>query len=486
MNTIKDRHLRICDEYDYDTIEELSNCLSSGLVDTLEIDYMTNTNDVAKILTGLKDRCTVSRLKICRQITVTVLDLVLNYVKNHQLEVLDVVLDDDNNDVYNMMIDILKISTAYALTIHWNCIIDCDNKFSKIVSCVKNNELLICLTIYNLAVPVEFIECLSSKKMTNIDFINCSYWNCNQEIVNLLKTSKSIRGFYMNNFRGSILKYDTKIIQNIIKVVQENDALISFRINAPVYLLYSLNNSNRTLCSANIANYISTTRNLRSLNLDGCSFENSTNVLKCLFVNDTIEILSIEQCNIAVNELISNLLKVNKTLTKLNLSDNNLTYQANFIADSIVENTTLLDLNLRQTNISYEGIINLLNSLKINNTLEILNIANNSNISDTTMDNIISCLASNTNLQNLHIDYHPNIAGLISSNNTLKIISVSIDHYMKGEYPGVAESLENNYSITELFLDRNNENIETIEALLARNKTNLQQSMFAKMKPAVH
>ena len=129
-------------------------------------------------------------------------------------------------------------------------------------------------------------------------------------------------------------------------------------------------------------------------------------IYDCLQQNTNLKILylSCNQINVRLDpNQLTKVLQNNIHLTKLDLSDNELTdLGGNYLAVMLKNNSTLIDLNLYNTLISDDGVKNISESLKQNRTLTNLNLSNN-RISDVGMKYLADCIKVNDILSTINL-----------------------------------------------------------------------------------
>lgn len=142
-------------------------------------------------------------------------------------------------------------------------------------------------------------------------------------------------------------------------------------------------------------------------------------------------------------------LKINTTLNQLNLMLNNLTSEAVLhLAEALKNNTTLKQLNLGVNHLGSKTASYFAEVLKINTTLTQLGLETN-NLGSEGALHLAEVLKINTTLNQLNLKY-----------NNLKLESAL----------HLAEALKINTTLTQLDLDGNNLDLVEIKCLLARNR----------------
>ena len=122
-------------------------------------------------------------------------------------------------------------------------------------------------------------------------------------------------------------------------------------------------------------------------------------------------------------EILSGCFRINNTLTKINLSNNNITDKGvKKLAKAIRVNTLLQSLDISCNTISSDGILALSSCLKICKKLCKLNISNN-NITDVGANYLSEVIQVNTTLQELNVSKN-----LISKGGIMKIVEACTKH----------------------------------------------------------
>ena len=158
-------------------------------------------------------------------------------------------------------------------------------------------------------------------------------------------------------------------------------------------------------------------------------------ITESLQINANLQSLKLKNITIEGVELISEIVRTNKTLQKLDLSNNKLSDDGTItISDGLKNNTTLLELNISHNNITNKAIKNITESIQVNTTLEKLDLSHNI-LSDDGATLISSCLKCNNSLLKLNISHNgitdkgtKEIAEAIKINSTLQNIDISRNH----------------------------------------------------------
>ena len=154
-------------------------------------------------------------------------------------------------------------------------------------------------------------------------------------------------------------------------------------------------------------------------------------ITESLQINAHLQSLKLKNITIEGVELISEIVRTNKTLQKLDLSNNKLSDDGTItISDGLKNNTTLLELNISHNNITNKAIKNITEFIQVNTTLKKLDLSYNI-LSDDGATLISSCLKCN-NLLELNISHNnitnkaiKNITEFIQVNTTLKKLDLS-------------------------------------------------------------
>ena len=128
-------------------------------------------------------------------------------------------------------------------------------------------------------------------------------------------------------------------------------------------------------------------------------------LVRSLQYNSSLEKLSLEsnQLGPVFLEALADTLRVNKTLKYIDLEGNPLTNGNNekgieALCDALVENDTLTSLNLNNTGLTEKSGARILDTLRHNKKIIMLDIEQNPNISLNTVRSIQECIADNNRL----------------------------------------------------------------------------------------
>jgi len=211
--------------------------------------------------------------------------------------------------------------------------------------------------------------------------------------------------------------------------------------------------------------------------------KSSANCLyESLKVNSTLTKLNLSKNEIGVDgaESIAESLKVNSALNSLDLHDNKIGDQgAKFIADSLKINTTLTCLNLKGNQIGVEGANGVSEAIKVNASLTNLTLAGNQ-LGDG-VNNIFESLKQNTTLTCVNLESNSigqsvakSLQELLAINSTLMRLTIQDNDIGEEGLKGISESLKTNTSLTLLNIGnfRQQSAIDLSNDILAKVKKN--------------
>ena len=157
--------------------------------------------------------------------------------------------------------------------------------------------------------------------------------------------------------------------------------------------------------------------------------------------------------------ILSEVIKVNETVTCLNLPGNGICDAgATSIAEAIKVNKTLTDLNLSGNGISDAGATSIAEAIKVNKTVTYLNLSDNG-VSDAGVTSIVEAIKVNKTLTNLNLSRigisdvgARSIAEAIKINKTLISLDLSNNRISDAGATSIAEAIKVNKSLTDLKL----------------------------------
>jgi len=212
-------------------------------------------------------------------------------------------------------------------------------------------------------------------------------------------------------------------------------------------------------------------------------------IVEALKINKTITRLDLNNNKISNDgtKVLAEALKINTKLETLNISNNNIRYSgAKALAEALKTNKTLILFNISNNNIGYDGGIAIADALKINTTLLDLNLSENK-INDGAVY-IADALKINTTLLKLNLEQNyikdngaVKIAEALIVNKTLLDLNLCGNNIRYGVIP-IANALEKNTTLTNLNLSVNNITIDEEIAIhianaLGRNTTLLNLNL---------
>lgn len=250
-------------------------------------------------------------------------------------------------------------------------------------------------------------------------------------------------------------------------------------------------------CAIELAQMLRINCNLKELNLTGnkLGINDIVEIVDALKENSTLATLDLSDNMIMEKGCIalSNMLRVNSTLKSLTL----LHYIPPFgsikvigaieIARALKMNCTLEILNLKCNGIGDEGVIELAHALEVNSTLRKLDLGCNQ-ISDKGVIELAYTLKVNNTLQCLNLDFNDFSYGVIELANALKINNSLRELYLsntqiKNDYViKVVDILQDNYSLLKI---NTNYQKDKLKILTDRNLEFYYNRRFVATKLAV-
>ena len=179
--------------------------------------------------------------------------------------------------------------------------------------------------------------------------------------------------------------------------------------------------------------------------------------------NTKLQSLKLKNMTIEGGELISEIVRTNKTLQRLDLSNDALFDDgAVTISDGLKNNTTLLEINISHNNITNKGTKNITEAIQVNTILKKLNLSHNI-LSDDGATLISSCLKCNKSLLELNISHNgitdkgtKEIAEAIEINSTLQNIDISKNHISVEGLLYFMKAVKNNCTLQVVNTTHNN------------------------------
>ena len=179
--------------------------------------------------------------------------------------------------------------------------------------------------------------------------------------------------------------------------------------------------------------------------------------------NTKLQSLKLKNITKEAAELIFEIIRTNKALQKLDLSNNTLSDDgAVTIGDGLKYNNTLLELNISHNNITNKGTMNITEAIQVNTALKRLDISNNI-LSDDGATAISNCLKCNSCLLELYISHTgitnkgtKEIADAIQINSTIQNIDISKNYITIEGLVYFMEAVKNNCTLQVVNITHNN------------------------------
>ena len=223
----------------------------------------------------------------------------------------------------------------------------------------------------------------------------------------------------------------------------------------------NLSSNQITIGLSEIMKGLHTNSVLQKLIISNCHFDDMGAII-CTFLkhNKTLVELDVSNCNIYKTDVreITEGLKVNKTLQSLNISRSRLCDGITYFCECLQINFTLKKLNLSDSEIYTEGTLIGTGIIQFSKSLQQLNISK-SNITNEAMQTICNYLGSNNTLLKFHMsscgitsDAVKQMAAVIRINSTLKKLDISCNQLGDVGVINIADSLKHNKTIQKLNL----------------------------------
>ena len=198
-----------------------------------------------------------------------------------------------------------------------------------------------------------------------------------------------------------------------------------------------------------------------------------------LFLEVQVAYLQQEGFGDAAAPVLAAVLETNTTLTKLDLSWNNLgPAGAESLATALKTNTTLTNLKLSDNNLGPAGAESLAIALKTNTALTNLNLSGSS-LGPADAESLATALKTNTTLTNLVLSWNDlgpasaeSLATALKTNTTLTKLDLSCNNLGPAGAESLATALKTNTTLTNLNLFDNKLGPAGAESLATALKTN--------------
>ncbi|CAG8543621.1 44810_t:CDS:10, partial [Gigaspora margarita] len=205
-----------------------------------------------------------------------------------------------------------------------------------------------------------------------------------------------------------------------------------------------------------------------------------TNLTEALKINKSLKKLDLSSnyIRLEAGKDLAKALMSNKFITELNLNDNDVVRELSESLIDILISNNITSIGLRSTKISPEMVIKLSQGLKSNKIkLRYLNLSRNE-ISSDAMEELVEALEENTSLKNLDLS---NITGAgqigreltksLEKNRTLKTLNLSNCNIRNGVVNALKKALQTNDTLTDLDLSYNALPMNNLMKALETNKS---------------
>ena len=338
---------------------------------------------------------------------------------------------------------------------------------------IKNNTDLECLILENnelgSSAVLIFRSIEGNSKLKNL---NCNSNNMTGQVAEYLaNVIKNNSGLEQLSLFGNNLKSCTGVI---LKALEE-----TFKLK--VLNLGSNNMTGEVI--ENLARVIKNNPNLEELFLsDNKLGASAVVILKALERSSKLTILNLNSNNMTgqVAKHLANVIKNNSSLEELCLLDNNLRFSTAVILQALEEHSTLKILNLSSNHITSQVAENIANVIHNNSNLEKLDLANNELGPSAVV--ILQALKHNSKLTVLNLNNNKitgqvakDLASVIKSNSGLRHLYL-FDNDLKSSAVVILKALEGNAQLETLELSNNNITREVAENLasMIENNSNLK------------
>ena len=368
--------------------------------------------------------------------------------------------------------DGLNMNASLECIILRNCLINVH--FAEILSsCFINSHYLkyLCITDCSCDQPALQLVFQALMKTSKIKVLDLHGNNMTEQVVedlaNVIKKNSNLEELCLscNNFKASVI--------TILQALKENSKL---------YKLH-LNNNNMTRQVANhLADVIKTNSNLQQLGLGDNALGPSTIViLQALVQNSKLKLLNLKSNYITgqVVEQLANVIKNNSNLNYLGLANNGLGPSANVILKTLKKISKLRILNLQHNDMTCEVAEDLANVIKNNSGIEELRLSYNRFKSSASV--ILQALKENSKLRILQLSSNSmagqvaeDLASVIKTNSNLEQLGLG-NNKLGSSAVVILQALTQNCRLKLLNLNNTNLTGEIAEYLarVIKNNSNL-------------
>ena len=234
-----------------------------------------------------------------------------------------------------------------------------------------------------------------------------------EDLANVIKNNSGLEELYLSN--NNLGPSATVILQ-------------ALKEKRKIKILYLHNNKITGQVAEDLAHFIKNNFNLQELGLENNNLESSaTVILQALKENSQLKVLNLNSNSMTgqVTEDLANVIKNNLGLEELYLNDNDLKSSATVILQALKENSQLEVLNLSRNNMTGQVAEDLANVIKNNSGLEELYLYDNDLKLSATV--ILQALKENSQLKVLHLNYSnmigqvaEHLANIIKTNSKLE------------------------------------------------------------------
>ncbi|CAG8624991.1 7985_t:CDS:2, partial [Dentiscutata erythropus] len=462
-----------------------ANYLSSN--NELDLSYKKLDNEIGnELINSLKGNKTISSLDISYNNIGSRLGkaLVKILVNNDTLTRLNLSSTNIESDTLALLLRILKANKTRLVDLNLSNNGEKLTKKGKILmEALGKNTTLISLNLSDNPIDwsdVSFVHLESNKTLENLDLSNC---NLSPKVIDKLKkfliTSKRLKGL---NLSSNNLTFQSERIISEILAKNKTIKTLNLSSNKISSTIESLEKGAKTTLTGRYRSKskYEMSRPLKVNNLSEAIRRNKT--LKKLD-------LSSNYIRLEAGKDLARALTSNKLITELNLNDNDIVRELGELLINILINNDITSIGLRSTKISSGMVINLSQELKSNKIkLRYLNLSRNE-ISSDAMEALIEALEENTTLKNLDLS---NITGAgqtgralaksLEKNRTLKTLNLSNCNIRNSVVNALEKALQTNDILTDLDLSYNalpmNNLIKALETNNSLTKLNISYRDF--------
>ena len=318
---------------------------------------------------------------------------------------------------------------------------------------------------------------IDNKTLQNLNVSNNGIGNQGvASLASALKVNQTLTSLHL----GSNLIGDVGI-EKLANALIDNESLTNLDVsnnnigNQGLNVLIDALKKNQTITNLNLkdnksitytgidalVNFSMTNTSLAHLYVNKTDFiETFRNIKKKFETSDVVDLPNESITNV-ISSMIASILMQNKTVTKLNLSSNQIGDDGiKKIANALGVNNTLQNLDVSKNGIGNQGVESLANALIVNKTLKNLNVSNNK-IGDQGVESLANALKENQTLTS--IDLGSNLIGDVGAgalvealpdNDTLKTLiltdnDIDSDSYVTAELGTFFDKVESLQFTTE-------------------------------------